>query len=351
MEEVAELRYDKLEEIGIGEGMNSKVYRVFDPQIGGEVAVKEIPKESFGNKIATYFAEAHTMFAVAHAHVVPVRFGCTRPDHVALAMPYYKNGSLARRIAKDPLSLITCLRVGQGVLSGLAQIHMKRFLHLDVRPPNVLFDLNWEPSVADFGQSRSIDNAGIVTAPETYHHAMPPETLNKGIATVASDVYQAGMLLYRALNGEGHYAAQLSGVSDNALSIRIESGKFPDRDRFLPHIPKRLKTIVRKAMSIDPAKRYQSANEMADALAGVDLALDWEVSNSVGLTRWVARRKDLPSFVVKLALQDWDAKWEVSVSTDNNGTERAKGKSLYWRESLSLAEANRHLKDVFAELS
>jgi serine/threonine protein kinase len=174
MEEVGELRYTKIERIGLGEGMNSEVYRGYDPQIGGEVAVKEIPKESFGNKIAEYFEEAKRMFAVTHRHVVRVRFGCTTAERVVLAMPYYPNGSLMKRIRTNPLSLNTCLDMAQKVLSGLGQIHIKKFLHLDVRPPNILFDSNWEPSVADFGQSRSIDATGIVTAPETYHRAMPP---------------------------------------------------------------------------------------------------------------------------------------------------------------------------------
>jgi hypothetical protein len=131
----------------------------------------------------------------------------------------------------------------------------------------------------------------------------------------------------------------------------IETGKFPDRSRFLPHVPKRLRTIVRTAMSVDPSKRYQSAREMADVLGTVKPALDWEVAMAPEVLVWTARRADSPDLLVKLSMQPWDSKWEAAVYTKNSdGVERAKGRSLYRRESLTLPEAHKHLKIVFAEL-
>ena len=350
MEITASLSYERFEEIGIGEGMNSKVFRCSDSQTAGELAVKEIPKSTFGNVVSKYFEEAQTMFAVAHTNVVPIQYGCQTPDNIVLAMPYYRNGSLAKRILMKPLSLESALRTGQGVLAGIAQIHMQGYLHLDVRPPNILYASNGQPLVADFGQSRRFDTSGTVTAPETYIHAMPPETLNLGVATAASDVYQVGLLLYRAANGDPLVFSTSIRQERSTSFKEIEAGKFPDRKRFLPHVPKRLRTIIRKALSIDPSSRYQSATDMADALAGVRLDLNWETTLTPQETRWTARRPGAPDLVVRRSLQDWSGNWDVTVFTRADGKERARGRELYWKESLSTKEADKHLNELFSEL-
>ena len=59
MQVLGSLTYETLREIGVGEGMNSKVYLADEPQLGGQVAVKEIDKADFGNVPAEYFKEAH----------------------------------------------------------------------------------------------------------------------------------------------------------------------------------------------------------------------------------------------------------------------------------------------------
>jgi eukaryotic-like serine/threonine-protein kinase len=346
---VANLAYEKIERIGIGEGMHSEVFLCNDPQLGGRIAIKEIPKASFANTVSKYFDEAQTMFAVAHQNVVPIQYGCETSNAVVLAMPYFKKGSLRKRIETDPLSLQEALHVGHGVLSGLAQIHLGGRLHLDLRPPNILFAGNGKPLVADFGQARLIDDSGIVIAPDTYFRAMPPEVLNKGVATIPSDIYQAGLLLYQAINGDPFYSKQFAGKTDNALFKEIESGKFPDRAKFLPHVPKRLKTIIRKALSVDAVGRFQSSIEMANSLASVRLDLDWCVSSTTNEIEWKARR-DSTHLIVQLQEQSWDSKWSVCVFTCKGDNRRARGRDLYWRESLTLADAYKHLKSIFEEL-
>ena len=229
MQVVAELRYQRLQQIGVGEGMNSEVYLSHDPQVGGQVAVKEIPKSRFGNVVSLYFQEAQAMFAVAHSNVVPVQYGCETTEHVVLAMPYFANGSLAKRIATGPLSLDTVLHVAQGILSGVARIHQLGFLHLDIKPANVLFSSTWAPLISDFGQSREM-TSGTANVSAMYFHAMPPETLNQLVATIQSDIYQVGLLLYRAVNGEPFYQKQVVGKTDQELMKEIAKGKFPDRE-------------------------------------------------------------------------------------------------------------------------
>lgn len=113
-------RYQRLEQIGQGEGMNSVVFRAFDPYLEREIAVKEIGKAQFGNDFAAYCAEARTMVALADPNNVPINYVCETADHVGLALPYFANGSLKARIAGRPLEMKQLLKMAHNVLSGVS---------------------------------------------------------------------------------------------------------------------------------------------------------------------------------------------------------------------------------------
>jgi serine/threonine protein kinase len=348
MDVVASVSYTKLKQIGVGQGMNSKVYLVEDKQLGGNVAAKEIEKSRFVDP-TTYFAEAQAMFAAVHDNVVAVQYACQTPTEISLVMPYYVKGSLADRIQDRPLRLSEVLRVVQGVLAGLAHIHLAKYIHFDLKPSNVLFSDMDKPMVADFGQSRAISPSGVVAVPGLYMRSRPPETIKTGLATTAADIYHVGLLAYRALNGDPFFKAQIP-TDDAILNRKILSGKFPDRSRFMPHVPSRIRTLVRKALNVDPTNRFQSATEMADAFSHVDLALDWSVEPTMsGGFRWIALRPNQCDLIVEL--DNHGGLCDVKTFTEKkNEARRKKGKSENWRSGLSQADAYVHLQDVFERL-
>jgi serine/threonine protein kinase len=350
MRVLAEISYERVDEIGVGEGMNSRVYLADEPQLGGQVAVKEIDKTQFGNVPAEFFREAKTMFRTTHVNVVPIQYACETATSISLAMPYYPNGSLAKRIADRPLQLSETLRVAQGVLAGLAQIHLAGFVHFDLKPSNVLFSNVDAPMVADFGQARAISAAGVVTAPRLYYTAFPPEVVKTGVGTILSDIYQVGLLLYRALNGNQFFEDQIP-VNGDALERAIASGKFPDRRRFMPHVPRRLRTVVRKALNVDPTARFESATDIADILGRVPLYHDWLTQPLPnGGFRWVSSRPGYADLVVELISRA--EAWDVQTFTQSAGqAQRGKGKKENWRTALTLKEAHLHLKHAFARLA
>jgi serine/threonine protein kinase len=327
--------------------MNSTVFLATDPQLQGPIAVKEIPKSSLGNSVVQYFEEARTMFASAHPNVVPIQYACQTAAHVCLAMPYYPAGSLASQISAQPLALREIIRVGDGVLSGLAQVHLKGFLHLDVKPTNVLFGGNGCPMLADFGQARQIAQNGTVQVPRMYIHAWPPEVATLGAATVESDVFQAGLLLYRAANGDPWYQQQIP--PSNELVGKITRGKFPDRSAFMPHVPAGLKRVIRKALRVDPAERYGSATEMAQALGRIQFQLDWRTSLlPCGGMEWRAERGSQPDLVVQLRHDT--TSFRVEAHTVRTGSRRAKRPNEFFREFRKRQLAINHLSRVFEEL-
>jgi eukaryotic-like serine/threonine-protein kinase len=348
MKVLAEVEYEKLEQIGAGEGMNSLVYKARDPQLAGIVAVKEVEKANFRNNIADYFAEAQAMYRTKHDNIVPVHYACATDTHICIAMPFFKEGSFAALIENGPAPLSLVLKVGGAVLTALAQVHLAQLLHLDVKPSNVLLSDRGVPMLSDFGQARRLSGSGVATVPRIYWLGIPPEAYD-GVVVVQSDIYQAGLLLYRAVNGDPHF--QMQRILDTGrLKVAIKQGKFPRRDNFLPHVPQRLRTIIRKALRVDPSERYQSATEFADHLGKVACELDWSTTvHPTGCLEWRAQRQDQPALIV-VAEANHGA-WSVKTYTDGpKGARRAKGLSVFWRDLPNWKEASAHLSQVFENL-
>jgi serine/threonine protein kinase len=138
MDVIAEVRYDPIRKIGgLGiDGANSEVFYVYDHHLGANLVVKEIQKKTIGDP-AKYFREARAFHAAKHDRVVPVHWAADRPDHVCIAMPMMA-GSLAKEIKDKPLRPSRLIAVAQDVCEGIAQVHLANFVHMDIKPTNVL---------------------------------------------------------------------------------------------------------------------------------------------------------------------------------------------------------------------
>lgn len=342
------ITYEIIAEIGAGEGMNSKVFEARDVQVAGRIAVKEIPKSNLGNRTDEYFREAQALFASASTNVVRLHFAAQTPDRICLGMPLYR-GSVAKLTASSPVRLSESIQLQNNILNGLSQIHRAQFLHLDVRPTNVLIDANGQASVADFGQARRISATGTVAAPKMYHLAFPPEVHRYSIATVPSDIYQAGVLFYRLLNGDEFFNAQKTGHTEVTLLDRILKGKFPDPRRFLPHVPRSLRRVCRKAMSVDPAKRYQSASEFTDALARASYILDWRCTRLPGGgMKWTTERAGRPGLEIDLTPCGTEL-W--SIEPYQMGRQKRRLRRSMSADGVTAARAHQLLTELFEELA
>lgn len=331
--------------------MNSTVYLAFDPYLKRDIAVKEVEKSKLGNDLDSFCVEARAMFAAADEHIVPIEYVCETADKVAFALPYFANGSLKDRIKNKPLVLKEFLQLGHGILLGLSRIHASGFLHLDLKPSNILFNDSDRPLIADFGQSRKVSATGIVNSPILYKWSMAPEVIATNAATAVADIYQLGVLLYRAVNGESVYALQKSQITTNGdLRNKIDQGRFPDRNTFLPHVPKRIRTIIRKAMRVNPSERFRSSSDFAAVLGKVNLPLDWETTPlGPGSYRWRAVRSGKTNLQVELT--EDKSGWMTKVWTTRAGSQRRLKVTAYWREKLKYKEAWKHLTEVFADLN
>ena len=270
---LANITFTRGTRIGAGQGMNSEVYLVQDHQLEAQLVMKYVAKAKIPHS-ADYFAEARRLHDARHRHVVDLKYACSDDTHIYLAMPYYRGGTLHSLIDGRFLTVREVVRYGLEFLSGLHHVHVKGLVHLDVKPTNVLLDDSDTAALADFGLSREVTGHGLAEMPLVYVPHMPPERLIALEVANPADVYQAGLTLYRMCVGHAEFNQQHNTLGPR-LHHAILDGTFPDRTRFLPHIPPRLREVITTALAVRPEERHRTVLDLMNALARVDEALDW----------------------------------------------------------------------------
>ena len=270
------IKFTKTGEIGNGEGKNSEVFRARDEQLGCELVIKRVKKENFNPE--EYFSEAKMIYDNKHPHIVEIQYASQDDEYIYMAMPYYENGSLNSLASKRFLSVREIIKYSLDILSAVNFIHSNGLVHLDIKPTNILLDKTGKALLTDFGLSRYLDNNGIAEQYMNYVLHNDPEFLKGSGRSVQSDIYQIGLTMYRLCNGVDILFKQYTELdigSDADFEDYILNGKFPKRDFYLPHIPRKLVKIINKALMVNPEERYKNVIEMMNDLSDVNDNLDW----------------------------------------------------------------------------
>jgi serine/threonine protein kinase len=185
------------------------------------------------------------------------------------------------------LSVREIIKYAFDFLNGLHFIHTKKLVHFDVKPTNILIDDSNKALMADFGLAKQLSDDGVADPDKMYGKHFVPEFFSTDPLTTASDVYQAGLTLYRMCNGNENFFAQHASKGA-AIETEILAGRFPDRVYYLPHIPKKLRKIIKKALEVRIDKRYETILEMMNDIAVVDLCLDirYSYNHRRGIHAW-----------------------------------------------------------------
>ena len=290
----AAVQFTPLRRLGGGEGRHP-VFLGLDHQLDTELAYKQIPKSSLN--LDQYHAEAQRLHAGRHRHVVPVQYACEDSDHLFIAMPCFVRGSLQSLLETRMLTVREIIRLGLEFLMGLHHAHVRGVAHLDIKPSNVLLDDSGAALLADFGQSCLVDAKGFAVQPELYPTHWPPEVMVTNKLTRQSDVYQAGLTLYRMCVGESEWRRQLAALGGNRTEKFVDAvklGRFPLRDVFPAHIPISLRRVVQRALKVDPDERWSTVLALLTALAGVNEdEIDWVPTETAeGGMRWTLTPED-----------------------------------------------------------
>lgn len=288
----AELNFDILKEIGF-DGRNSRTYVVRDHQLDAEIVAKQVAKAGF-NDPAAFFAEAQALYASAHPNVVQIHYACQDADFLYLAMPYYRDGSVKGLISGGRhVTVREIVTMGCQVLTGLHNIHAKRLIHFDVKPDNILLSPRGEALLSDFGLAKRMNFAGKAEQDRHYGPMYPPEAFRSDRFDRTFDIYQFGLTLYRMCVGNDAFHKQLvefgPRIADrDAFRFAVTTGRFPNRAEFPAHVPNKLRKIVLRCIELDPADRYHSAIDVANALAAIDdKTFDWRFTEKAGTRTWI----------------------------------------------------------------
>jgi hypothetical protein len=160
--------------------------------------------------------------------------------------------------------------IGAQVAAGLAHAHQQGVLHRDIKPANLLLDLHGNVWITDFGLAKSTDQENLTATGDVVGtlRYMAPEVFN-GRHDARSEVCALGLTLYELLALQPAY-----DETDRQRLIRQVATAEPLRlDRLPAGIPRDLTTIVHKAIDRDPARRYQTAAELAEDLSSLALGV------------------------------------------------------------------------------
>jgi WD40 repeat protein/tRNA A-37 threonylcarbamoyl transferase component Bud32 len=329
--------YELLEQIGQG-GMGV-IYKARQLSLQRLVALKMIRPDRLASPVDVlrFRTEAEAVASLDHPHIVPIYEVGEHEGQHYFSMRLIEAGSLAQHLPR----LLEDLTAGAGLLATVARAvhyaHQRGLLHRDLKPANILLDVEGRPHVSDFGLVKrlgpstaeaSLTQQGMIVG--TPNYMAPEQAANQAGVSTAADVYSLGAILYELLTGRPPFRAE------TALdTLRQLQEREPDRPRSLNRLVDRdLETVCLKCLHKDPARRYPSAEALADDLErwrkGEPIQAR-PVSRRERVLKWVRRRPALAALAALLVLVSLAGFAGVSWQG-----QRAQGE---YRKAADLAEA------------
>ena len=251
----------------LGRGGMGEVYKAFDPTLQRTVAVKTVrPDIERPEYLERMMREAQACARLSHPNIVTVFEAGRAGTLVYIAMEYLQGQNLADVLDAKVLSFEDKIKVLAKVLEALHHAHGLDVVHRDIKPSNIHVCSDGNIKLMDFGLARvmvadTLTASGNVLG--TPHYASP-EQLKGDAVDRRTDVYSTGVMAYEMLSGRRPFEPDNDSISSVILKVIQQPAPPMDTDmsRMLPDIEK----IVSRAMAKAPADRFQSADEMRQAL-------------------------------------------------------------------------------------
>lgn len=264
----------------IGEGGMANVYLANDTILDRKVAIKVLRGDLSNDEkfIRRFQREALSVSNLSHPNIVEVYDVGEEDGQYYIVMEYIEGKTLKQLLKKrETLSLPEVIDIMLQLTDGLAHAHESYIIHRDIKPQNIMILDNGLVKITDFGIAMAL-NATQLTQTNSVMgsvHYLPPEQANGKSATVKSDIYSLGILMYELITGSVPFKG------DNAVEIALKhmKEKIPSIRKQNPTIPQSVENIVIKATAKNPRNRYDSVKEMHD-----DLEICMEKENAKKVT-------------------------------------------------------------------
>ncbi len=240
----------------LGKGGMGEVFRAFDNELDGEVALKIVNDEQDAS-LARFRREIALSRKVTNPNVLRVYDLGEHEGLRFLSMEYVDGEDLGAMLKREGrLSLERALALFRQVCVGLAAAHEQGVVHRDLKPQNVLVDKADHVRVADFGIARSIGDSGLTaTGAQIGSPAyMSPEQVKGDATDERSDIYSLGVMLYQLVGGATPFQAPTPHA---VMEMRLHKTPKPLRE-VEPATPAHIDAICARCLALDPAARYPS---------------------------------------------------------------------------------------------
>jgi serine/threonine-protein kinase len=257
----------------IGHGRTATVYKAYQAALERYVAIKVIHAQAAAGDEqfhARFEREVRAVAALRHPHIAQIIDLGSAGGAPYIVMDYLPGITLKARLDELALRgarmrLREACRIGAAVADGLACAHQKGIVHGDVRPANVMLTSEGHIVLTDFGMVSLVGApqataAGVMIGDPAY---TAPEQCRDEPGDPRSDVYALGVMLYEMVTGRLPFGAD----TPRALREKHMHDLAPPPSQINPSVPAALERILLKAMSKNPADRYQQAADMAGELA------------------------------------------------------------------------------------
>ncbi len=249
----------------IGEGKRKKVYLAQDTALDRDVAFVVIKTEGpeAGARVMGHLG--------AHRRIVAVYDqGVDAEGRPYLVMEHMAGGDLASVLARSPgrrLPIARVAEIGHAVCEGLALAHSRGVVHGDLKCSNVWLSADSEPKIGDFASAAGPDTSKLAGQSAGTASALAPERAAGGQATVRSDLYSLGAVLYEMVSGRPPF------LGDDDLAV---IGQHINTPPVAPSwhnadCPAALEALILRLLEKNPQARPASAAEVAAALGAIDL--------------------------------------------------------------------------------
>src|SRR6516165_6667433 len=251
----------------LGRGGMGVVYRARHLRLGRLVALKMALAGSYAGprERERFRLEAEAVAALRHPNLVHVYDAGDWASRPYFTMELIEGGSLAHRLAGTPQPARQAAELLATLAEAMQTAHQGGIVHRDLKPSNILLTADGTPKIADFGLARRLEGGagltqtGAVVGTPSY---MAPEQARGDKNTIgpATDVYALGAILYEMLTGRPPFRAETAAgtlqqvVADEPVAPR----------RLNPSVPSELETVCLMCLRKEPARRYASAEELAN---------------------------------------------------------------------------------------
>jgi serine/threonine protein kinase/Flp pilus assembly protein TadD len=282
----------------IGTGGMGDVYLATDVVAGRKAALKLLPIRFTGDpdRLKRFQQEAHTVVALNHPNILTVyEIGEDHSIHY-IASELIEGETLRQRLMRGRMQLSEAVDVAIQVASALAAAHQAGIVHRDIKPENIMLRPDGYVKVLDFGIAKLAEqevpatiptdealslvetNLGSILGTVRY---MSPEQARGGHVDKSTDIWSLGVVLYEMVTGH----APLTGDTPREVMTSILAKEPPLLTSYNKQTPAELRQIIGKALRKDRTERYQSADEMLQALKNLRHKL--ELKAAPPLLRWI----------------------------------------------------------------